>query len=252
MSLYVATHKKTILPNCDWIVPIGLAGYTDDFVMINDACSLIGKEISSKNRNYCELTGLYWLSQNCSDDIIGLCHYRRYFSFTHFNGIGFNYPAFIHSSEEKNALAYASSAAQKQAMHNLLDVYQIIVPRPIIHPETVASAFISAHGHKFWEIFLNACRSEFGNDMRYFDYETRFFFGNMFVAKSHQFKNYCLSLFRVIDSVYNEIGDLPDEPGIRYQSFRYPGYLAERFMGIYLHKSGITHFEAPTIWINTQ
>jgi Domain of unknown function (DUF4422) len=251
MSLYVATHKKTALPNCEWIVPIGLAGYSDEFVKINDADSVSGKEISSKNRNYCELTGLYWLSQNCNDDIIGLCHYRRYFSFAHFNGVGYNYPAFIHSTEEQTALSYVSSEIQHKTMNDLLDVYKIIVPRPIIHPETVAAAFINAHGKEFWQIFLKACRTEFGNDMRYYEYETRFYFGNMFVAKNDHFKKYCASLFRVIDCVYGEIGDLPDEPGLRYQHFRYPGYLAERFMGIYLHKSGISHFESPTIWINT-
>lgn len=251
MSLYVATHKKTSLPVCDWIVPIGLAGYSDELVKLNDSISLGGNEISNRNRNYCELTGLYWLTQNCSDDIIGLCHYRRYFSFIHYDGVGFNYPSFIQTDQEDAALKFVSTEAQKQLMSNLLESYKIIVPRPIIHPETVASAFISAHGEKFWQLFLSACREEFGNDMRYYDYETRFYFANMFVAKNNIFKNYNETLFRVIDKVYSEIGDLPDEPGLRYQHYRYPGYLAERFMGLYLHKSGISYFETPTVWINT-
>ena len=51
MSLYVATHKKTALPKCDWIVPIGLAGYSDELVKLNDAISPCGNEISKKNRN---------------------------------------------------------------------------------------------------------------------------------------------------------------------------------------------------------
>lgn len=39
-----------------------------------------GDSISAANQYYGELTGLYWLWKNCHDvDIIGICHYRRYF-----------------------------------------------------------------------------------------------------------------------------------------------------------------------------
>jgi hypothetical protein len=39
-----------------------------------------GDQISMKNPYYCELTGAYWAWKNLDADLVGLVHYRRYFS----------------------------------------------------------------------------------------------------------------------------------------------------------------------------
>ncbi|MFY9152563.1 MAG: DUF4422 domain-containing protein [Prolixibacteraceae bacterium] len=39
-----------------------------------------GDNISAKNKYYSELTGIYWVWKNTSQDITGSCHYRRYFT----------------------------------------------------------------------------------------------------------------------------------------------------------------------------
>ena len=80
IKILVATHKKYWMPEDDVYLPIhvGREGKADlGYVGDNT-----GDNISEKNANYCELTGLYWAWKNLKCDYIGLCHYRRYFAHT--------------------------------------------------------------------------------------------------------------------------------------------------------------------------
>ena len=78
IKILVATHKQYWMPEDSVYMPIHVGregksdiGYTGDHT---------GDNISLKNANYCELTGLYWAWKNLDADYIGLVHYRRYFT----------------------------------------------------------------------------------------------------------------------------------------------------------------------------
>src|SRR6476660_2174831 len=80
VSFFVAIHKDAPLPPPrENYFALGLGGYRPagyPFSYSDDT----GQSISSRNKHYSELTGWYWIWKNVSDvDILGLCHYRRYF-----------------------------------------------------------------------------------------------------------------------------------------------------------------------------
>lgn len=248
MAVYVATHKRAALPRGDWLTPIGLNGYRDENVRICDADG--ADNIAHLNRSYGELTGLHWLLKHCRDDYVGLCHYRRFLTFTPPPAPDINYPAVFPMDTTDETFDYLASDEQKTRMLSLLDTYDFIVPRPIIYAETVATSFVNAHGELFWDRFLRSCQREFGHDVSYFDLETRFYCGNIFVTTPEKFRQFAKSLFRVVDHVYEELGEIEDMPEVRYAPHRYPGYIADRFMGLYIHKMGLRVFEAPMVWLN--
>lgn len=65
------------MPSDDIYLPVhvGKKGKTDLGYQGDDT----GDNISDKNTNYCELTGLYWAWKNLKADYKGLSHYRRHF-----------------------------------------------------------------------------------------------------------------------------------------------------------------------------
>lgn len=80
MVMYVIAHKQfeQELPKGYQKLLVGAEGKKgkfEDFLKDNT-----GENISVKNPNYCELTGIYWLWKNSKDKNIGISHYRRFFT----------------------------------------------------------------------------------------------------------------------------------------------------------------------------
>ena len=77
-TIIVATNKPYWVPDDPMYLPVQM-GHA-----IHPACGYIGDDtgenISERNANFCELTGLYWAAHNIDADYIGIVHYRRYFA----------------------------------------------------------------------------------------------------------------------------------------------------------------------------
>ena len=133
IKILVAAHKKYWMPDDDVYLPIhvGREGKADIGYLGDNT----GDNISAKNANYCELTGLYWAWKNLKCDYIGLCHYRRYFA-------GKN----IHSNDVEKKKA---GILKRQDYEKLLQEYDVILPvKRNYYIETVRSQYEHAHNKR--------------------------------------------------------------------------------------------------------
>ena len=84
VKILVCCHKKDIMATKAPYFPIHVGKELHKNISLGITEDNTGDNISIKNASYCELTGLYWAWKNLKGvDVIGLCHYRRYFDFHH-------------------------------------------------------------------------------------------------------------------------------------------------------------------------
>ena len=78
--IYIITHKKVSIVEPKWkgyrMLQVGGDFQEQIYKLVDNSRD----NISTKNKTFCELTGLYWIWKNCREDsIVGLVHYRRFF-----------------------------------------------------------------------------------------------------------------------------------------------------------------------------
>ena len=79
VKIVISCHKKCEIPDNSCFLPIHV-GKALSSVSLGFQGDDTGDNISAKNRQYSELTAIYWAWKNLpSVDYIGLCHYRRFF-----------------------------------------------------------------------------------------------------------------------------------------------------------------------------
>lgn len=216
VKIYIAVHKKCSLPNIEGYIPlqVGKEGKTDlGFIGDNT-----GDNISSKNPNYCELTGMYWMYKNVKCNIIGLVHYRRYF----FKGMFQHKMSDIISCDE---------------IKNILQEYDVIVPKKFLvreksnyenykkleHIEDLETCrdVISELTPEYLDSFDLACKKRY------------FYPYNMCILKKQQFDSYAEWLFKILFEVEKRV-DITNYSDYDKRIF---GFLSERLFNVWLLKN---------------
>lgn len=221
-----------------------------------------GENISSLNYTYCELTGLYWAWKNIKADYIGLCHYRRFFTFEKSFIHGFihrmyatalnafqafvSFPKSYSSLQEiivnnedalvKKALKEADKIKNYIRNHN--DA-KIIALRPMSMGLTnIVTHFSTVSGAHHIEIVKNIVKSKYPSIYPSFEsviFSNKLHLGNMIICEKSVFNQYCSFVFSVLEEhrrILIEDGWYKDLK--EYSISRLSGYIAEILTSVFV------------------
>lgn len=159
-----------------------------------------GDNIDEKNNSYCEITGLYYLWKHCTDDIVGLEHYRRYF--TNKSGDILSKTDIEDILKTNDIIMY--NWPNSSAVHDMTGAGKS-------HELNIAAFIVGKMGgEEMKEFFINDLSS---NGI----YE-----GNMFICKKELIDEYCEWLFQLLAAF--DYMDHKKQP-------RIGGYIAEYMFG---------------------
>lgn len=241
IKILVATHKAYWMPEDDVYLPlhVGKEG-KPDLGFIGDNT---GDNISAKNDNYCELTGLYWAWKNLSCNYIGLVHYRRYFSFTRAKS---NFGQISISPSQMNINKY--SYINKRILNDYISKNDIILPKKFNLGMSMEEHYKSSHIASDWDLLKSIALKlypEYEDTWREVEKEHRIYICNMFIAQKKLFDGYMKWLFSILFEVEKHI-KISQDP---YQK-RVFGFMSERLFNIYIRKQNLTIKELPVIFFD--
>lgn len=199
-----------------------------------------GDNISGKNREYCELTAIYWAWKNYekigNPDYIGLMHYRRLL-----NLIEEQKNKILEISDFNNKIA-DSIGYSEENINEVLSNYDIILPKVFMtHPIGLYNHIMSNYSfykreHKIEDLkkiidIINNEYKDYINDMNDYLYDTKSLFFNMFIMKKEIFFEYCEWLFSILFK-YEKVR--VDRSNIEINQNREIGYISERLLNIFI------------------
>lgn len=216
VRMYVITHKKADIVKIPGYIPLLVGADLHPDIDQSGVKDNNGENISSKNPNYCELTGIYWIWKNAMDDIVGILHYRRYFSKSRLSS---KHQYFISSSD----------------IERIMRKKRIILPKARPLSTTVLQAINRApniNDVKEMYAAIKILEPRYIDDYIWYLNQNKAHLYNMAIMRRSDFCNYCDWLFRIL-SYIEDHHDMDAETDI-YRKRLY-GFLSERLITVWMH-----------------
>ena len=224
ITMYILTHKKFNHESIDekqMYKPLlcGSACLDEDFGYIRDD---VGDNISHLNKYYAELTGEYWAWKNDNSDIIGFCHYRRYFT--------------------KNILLNKIS---EKDIQKILKDYDIILPQKRYLDKTNIEEIElgnlevdTCQKKEDYNLLREIIKKESPEYLESFDEvlnEKEIYWYNMFICRKEIADDYFNWIFKILKIFKDQTDFSQYDDG----NARVLGYLSERLVNVYVKKHNL-------------
>ncbi len=225
IKIIIATHKSYQMPKDSMYLPIhvGAEGKADLGYLKDNS----GDNISEKNANYCELTGLYWAWKNLDADYIGLAHYRRHFCLKSSKGDKWQ------------------KILTKEQLEPLLQKHDIILPNPRNYfIETNYDQYVHAHHAEDLDTTRQILQERYPNYLPIYDDYMKRTIGhrfNMFIMKKEIFDAYCSWLFEILFELEKRL-DISDYSKNDARVF---GFVSERLIDVWIENNKLSYLEMP-------
>ena len=200
-----ALNQEYTLAPYEKIIQVGTA-LTDQRIVGSSYEDNTGENISEKNKQFCELTALYWMWKNAPQDVVGLVHYRRHFILP----------------EDWQARMDAAGI-------------DVILPLPLYVTPTLEENYKSRHDPTDLDFMMDYVKVNLPKDyegMKEFWKQNLYSPCNMFIMKKEILSDLCRWMFPILEAVAAHGGQKED---VYFN--RYPGFLSERLMTYYFEKN---------------
>lgn len=244
-KIIVCCHKQDVMAKQEPYLPVHV-GKALSSVELGIQSDAEGDNISVKNRSYCELTGMYWAWRNLKDvDVVGLCHYRRYFDFHQQCDRVMPETPFKTKDFEKLDLSVPQSVIES------LHEGEAYVAKPRFYRESLFSNYCIAHISDDIRTLENYIMTTQEEPIRwawhkYMHRNCQLRHYNMFIMTWQGFDAYCSWLFPLLEEMERQI-DITHYTPVQGRVF---GYMAERLMNVWLLANHFQLHELPVIWFN--
>lgn len=239
IKILVAAHKKYWMPQDDIYLPlhVGHAIANEELGFQGDDT---GENISAKNANYCELTGIYWAWKNLDADYIGLVHYRRYIS----NGDSW-LTARLHRDRRKIIL-------KRETAEKILQSVDVIVPsKRRYYIETLYSHYEHTHDGRHLKVageIIEEIYPDYTETYRRMLRRTSAHMFNTFIMKKEIFQAYCAWLFPILEKLEQRV----DTSGMTPYEARFMGRISELLLDVWLEKNQVPYSELPWVQLGKE
>ena len=226
IRLYVITHSEELIkqiPNDEIYTPlfVGRNG-KENFGFCSD--DSIEDNISSKNKDYCELTGLYWMWKAPNADIIGLCHYRRYFK------------------------GKKTKMIEKDEIIKILSEYDMSIPKKTsLIKGTYWENYKNHYLYDALKISREIIKEEHPQYLETFDEvlsQSSFSNYNMFIAPKEIIEPYCTWVFSILEELEKRV-DMAEYP-------RVFGFVSEAIFNVWIEHHHLKTKEVPIFYLGNK